>query len=147
MKKTNDLCNSSLFDSKPTCSTTSTDFPIFIEKSLSKKEKLVVKTFLWFHLYSFLAEKFKLNSLEKEMIDPDLTRILIIELIKDGEYTLDGLAYATRIPLDVINDIAYGINTNPSTSTTLQIIWHYIISKHTVTEKLRATFQLLDTKH
>lgn len=54
----------------------------------------------------------------------------------------------TRIPAEIIDDIAYGINTNPSGAACAQIILLYIINKPSeVTEKIRGMIQMFEYGH
>lgn len=115
------------------------------ENKTMKKKNIFLKSLLWLELYKYLAEKFNLGNGEEDMLNPKLIRSLLLDLIRDGEYTLEGISYAAHVPHEVICDIAYGINMNPSVTTSMQIILHYIIAKRSMyTEEIRRVFQLLE---
>ena len=48
------------------------------------------------------------------MLEANLIRYVIIDILSSQEYSLAGLAYHINCPEDVIYEIAMGINTNPS---------------------------------
>lgn len=85
----------------------------------------LLKIFLLHQIRAVLVEYFAdylqpdlcSNSLtECYMTDSKITELLIHSIVESGEYTLEGIAYYTRIPYDVILDAACG-NTSSLTIT------------------------------
>lgn len=113
-----------------------------LRSKLTSQDRDLLKVFLWYDLYIHLSKEFNINYKDEDMFNPKIIRLLLVDLIKDGEYTLEGIGYATRIPFDVLQDIIYEINTNPSTSASAKLIEYYIISKRQEhTEFIRKIFQ------
>lgn len=86
----------------------------------SKNKRYFLKAFLLGALHQLLCELFnnKIDRYQKNdstmecySMDNKIIQFLIHDIIETGEYTLEGIAYHTRIPFDVIFDAAYG-NTN-----------------------------------
>lgn len=87
--------------------------------SLNKNEKKLLKVFLVTHLQKFfcslyhknfqfyLGKNYELTTESYEM-DGKIIETLISEIVKTGEYTLEGIATYTKIPLDIIIDAACG---------------------------------------
>ena len=48
------------------------------------------------------------------MLDINLPQEVINDILSTEEYLLSGIATHTRIPEDVLSDIASGMNTNPT---------------------------------
>jgi len=59
---------------------------------------------------------------EDEVIEINFLRFLVNDIVSTNEYTLEGIANFIRMPLDVILEIASGINTNPSLMLAARII-------------------------
>lgn len=65
----------------------------------------------------------KLNkNMESVMIEANFVRFVINDILASEEYTLSGIAFYTRIPEEVVYDLASGINTNPSLSLTRKMV-------------------------
>lgn len=95
-------------------------------KSLSKIETLFLESILFDEICNNLIMLIKeyhqpyfrlihLNKYkESNMIEGQLIRFIINDILSSGEYTLSGIAYYTDTPEDIIYDIATGDNPNPS---------------------------------
>lgn len=103
-------------------------------QNLSKKETLILEAELFTRLCEKLRELFiedfkdyfrLLNfNIKKEnvMTENKFLRCIIDDVLATGDYTLSGIAYYTQIPIDVIYDIAIGINTDPSSTLFKKLI-------------------------
>jgi len=119
--------------------------PMLPASTLPPYDRELLKMFLWYDLYIFLSKTFNLNHKDNDMFNPKLIRLLLLDITKDGEHTLEGIEYVTRIPLDVLQDIVYEINTNPSTSVASRIIEYYIITRRQEhTEFIRKILQWVE---
>lgn len=88
--------------------------------SSSKTEKRLLKIFLITHLHKFLCnlyhkkfqyflgKNFELTT-ETYAMDGKIIETLLNEIVRTGEYTLEGIATYTKIPLDIIVDATCGI--------------------------------------
>jgi len=56
------------------------------------------------------------------MLESELVRCIINDILSTEEYSLTGIAFYTRKPEDVIFEIASGNNTDPSASLLRKII-------------------------
>jgi len=91
---------------------------------LSQIEKALLEIKLVIHLYHELSNIFKsryqdYNKLiksnqEESMFSAKLVQEILNDIISTREYSLSGIANCTRIPEDVLSDIATGLNTNPT---------------------------------
>ncbi len=125
------------FDNPPPCAEPPPPF--------NANEREMLKMFLWYDLYIYLSKTINVSCKEDDMFNPKIIRLLLLDLMKDDEHTLEGIGYATHIPEDVLNDIVFEINSNPSVSVTAKIIEYYIIVKrHEYTEFIRRIFQLVE---
>ncbi len=59
-------------------------------------------------------------------MDNEFLQLLILDILDTEEYTLEGIALYTRLPFDVIFEIACGIATELSIKTSVRIIYLYI---------------------
>ena len=59
-------------------------------------------------------------------MDNKIMQLLIQGIIETGEYTLEGIAYHTHIPLDIIYDIACGISNQFSITPWIKIVNLYM---------------------
>jgi hypothetical protein len=64
----------------------------------------------YFRLMKFNAKA------EDEMLEGHLVRYVIDDILATGDYTLQGIAYYTHIPEDVVYDMAIGHNLDPSSN-------------------------------
>lgn len=101
-------------------------FLSFSSKYLSKEEKYLLelesfnsvmqelkKTIK--HQNKFFSNLLKLNIQEENaMVEANIVRYVINDILKSEEYSLKGIAYYTDTPEEVILDIAIGRNTNPT---------------------------------
>lgn len=91
---------------------------------LSRVEKIYLEIELFFYFYNELRKVFlkdfegyfKLMHFSRDMefimIEQKMARLVVNDILQD--YTLEGIAYYTAIPEDVVYDVAMGTNTNPS---------------------------------
>jgi hypothetical protein len=56
------------------------------------------------------------------MTEKDFMKCLVSDIVSTNEYTLEGIAHYTRMPLDVIVEIVTGVNDNPSLILASKII-------------------------
>lgn len=87
------------------------------------------------------------SSMECYQMDGKIIQIIIKEIIETEEYTLEGIAYYTKIPLDVIFDAACGNNIHPSITLWSRIIELYIQVKPEVHQKLVSNIRDLLNKN
>lgn len=107
------------------------------------QEREIFKIFLFHETYRFLLNTLDVDKEGNQMFDQRLIRQLLLELIAAGE-SLEGIHYASHIPLDILYDIALGVNSNPSIGVSSIIIQYYVVVKRTAyTDFLRKIFQLI----
>ncbi len=82
-----------------------------------ENERKVLKAMLFGFVYRLFGDIFEhememnhQSLLEYYAMDSRIMQLLIQGIVDTGEYTLEGIAYHTDIPLDVIYDAASGIN-------------------------------------
>jgi hypothetical protein len=69
---------------------------------------------------------------EEAMLEDNIMRCVVNDILLTGEYNLSGIAYYTQIPEEVIFEVAAGRNESPSV-----LFWHRMIGLHkTVRPKL-----------
>ena len=73
------------------------------------------------HRSYFYLMKFN-EEMEDAMLETGLIRFVINDILLTGEYSLEGIAYYTQTPEDVICDVATGHNTAPSLPLSRRII-------------------------
>lgn len=78
----------------------------------TKNERELLKAVLLSILQNFLQET-SINShsfhhKESYEMDKQIMSALIFSILETGDYTLEGIAYETRIPLDVLHDAIQG---------------------------------------
>lgn len=108
-----------------------------------KNERKLLKAFLIGGLHKVLCEYFEnevqpetYQHLESYVMDNKILQFLLRHIVETEEYTLEGIAYYTRIPLDVIVDVASGQNTQISATTWTRIIDLYIEVKPEISQAL-----------
>lgn len=87
-------------------------------KLSAKYERKILKVILVGRLHQLFCELFvsevsykKINdSMECYAMDSKIIQLLLQGIVETGEYTLEGIAYHTHIPFDVIYDAACGIS-------------------------------------
>ena len=101
---------------------------------LSKDEILILEAELFYHTLNELKNVFrdqfknyfrlmKYNiEMENAMIHANFLRCLVQDILASEEYSLEGIARYTRMPEDIIYDVAIGKNPNPSADLTHKII-------------------------
>lgn len=101
---------------------------------LTKEEILFIEAELFTYIYEELNRLYKLQyqdyfhavkinaNLEDTFMETNFIRCLIKDILITEEYSLQGLAYYTHTPEDVIVDVAMGINTDPALSIARKII-------------------------
>lgn len=101
---------------------------------LSRHEILILEAEIFLQLYEELRTIYRdLNkdffrlikcSYQKEenMLEDNLARCVINDILSSEDYTLPGIARYTQMPEDVIYDIATGLNTSPSAKFICRII-------------------------
>lgn len=125
---------------------------IFTLKFSSKNERRIFKTFLLERLHYLFSELFqKTNrqnqnnlSMECYTMDSQIIRFLIQDIVATEEYTLEGIAFHTRIPFDVILDAACGKCNNFSITLWARIASLYFQVKPEITKVFFA--KLLEMK-
>lgn len=86
-------------------------------KYSKRNEKKILKIFLlwfFFHLFCELFQQ-KINNdehfpMEYHIMDNKIIQLLLSSIIESGDSNLEGIAYHTRIPYDVIYEAAAGIS-------------------------------------
>jgi len=115
---------------------------IILSKLSVKNERKILKAFLLGHLhhlfYELLNKKLQPNynnySMECYDMDNRVIQFLIQSIIETGEYTLEGIAFHTRIPFDVIYDAACGIPNQFSITPWARIVALYLQVKPDVAQ-------------
>ena len=104
---------------------------------LSKNEKCLFDAYIFVQIYHELYEKYKMHckkywalikdccAKEDIMQENEFLEFIIKDIVSTEEYTLEGIANTLRMPIDVIYDLAAGINTDPSS-----VLWRKIIKLH-----------------
>lgn len=114
-----------------------------ISNSSKKNERKLLKFFLVNRLHKFfitffykkfqydLGKNFELTTECYEM-DGKIIQVLLNEIVETGEYTLEGVATYTRIPLDIIVDAACGTAHQLSITPWTRIVDLYMQVRPTV---------------
>lgn len=127
--------------------------PAFIIKSSKKNERKILKAFLLRYLHELFLEQFQNKmqclqnnySVECYTVDSKIIQLLIQDIIQTGEYTLEGIAFHTRIPFDIIYDAACGISDHFSITPWVRIVELYMQVKPDITKALTA--RLIETNN
>lgn len=107
-----------------------TTLPITLPIYPPANERKILKAVLLGCLHQLFLEIFQqeiyLNknqpALECYEMDKKIIQIIIKAILNTEEYTPEGIAYHTRIPLDVINEAASGINNQLSITPWVRVI-------------------------
>ena len=103
-------------------------------RKLSKKENVVLEAELFIRVCDIIKEIFRKknkyyfgvakfnNKMENAMLDANFLRYMIHDILGSEEYSLEGIAYYTETPEEVICDVLSGRNTNPSLPLSWKII-------------------------
>ena len=101
---------------------------------LSKNESLILEADVFTRICGILKEIFKMqyknyfrimkfnSDLEDEIMESEVVRCIINDILSTEEYSLAGIAYYTNMPEDVIYEVAIGKNTDPSSSLLRKIV-------------------------
>lgn len=115
-------------------------------------ERKILKTILLGHLHQLFCDLFaqKIQNddyflLESYAMDSKIIQALIRGIVETGLYTLEGIAYHTRIPIEVIYDVASGINNQFSITLWTRVTVLYMQVKPEIATIL--TDKLLDIKN
>lgn len=103
----------------------------------TKSEKKLLKVFLITWLQKFFSNLYQKHfqfNLEKNIeltmecysMDRKIVETLLKEIVATGEYTLEGIATYTQIPLDIIVDAACGISNQLSVTPWTRIVDLYM---------------------
>lgn len=102
-------------------------------KFSAKNERKILQVVLFSYLQKILSEMFREQikdneniSMECYVMDSKILQILIQGILETGEYTLEGIAYYTRIPFDVIYDAACGISNQFSITPWARVVDLYM---------------------
>lgn len=82
----------------------------YLKASFREKYKI------YFKLLNFTVE------MENNMLEASFIKFLIKDILLTDEYSIEGIAYYTQTPLDVICDLLSGQNTAPSLRLSEKII-------------------------
>ena len=105
-----------------------------IPSTLTFGENILLESELFLRICDELKEIFKMQhkeyfrllrlTIEKEntMLESNLARLVIQDILFTGEYTLEGIAHYTQMHEDVIQEIFSGLNQNPSAILLRKII-------------------------
>lgn len=66
------------------------------------------------------------STMECYIMDSKIIQLIIKELVESGEYTLEGIAFHTRIPFDIILDAVCGASIHLSITSWMRIVELFI---------------------
>ncbi len=101
---------------------------------LTKEENLILEIELFTRICEELKDGFKAKyknyfrimkynaEMENVMIEATFVRCVINDILSTEEYTLDGIAYYTQTPEEVVHELAMGWNTSPSAALLRKIV-------------------------
>lgn len=101
---------------------------------LSYLEKLISEAELFFCICTEIkslhrkeySEYFKLMRMnleeEEAMLDGNLVKNVILDIVKSGDYSLEGIAQYTHVPSDILYDILSGVMIEPSLPLSRKLI-------------------------
>jgi len=103
-------------------------------KFTEKNERKILKAFLLGRLQNVFCELFRTHIqdihnnclMEHYLMDSKIIQLLIQGIIETGEYTLEGIAFYTHIPIDVIYDAACGISNQLSITSWAKLVDLYM---------------------
>lgn len=118
--------------------------PSFPFRYPEKNERKILKAFLLERFHQLFHELFETRlqshpdnfSMECYAMDSKIIQLLIQGIVETGEYTLEGIAFYTRIPFDVIYDAACGINNQFSITPWAKVVDLYLQINPDVTQTL-----------
>jgi hypothetical protein len=124
-------------------------------QTLNKIQRNLLTGLLIYKLHQLLQDTYKpsikyildpppTTTMECYMIDQKIVQFVLRDIVESGDYTLEGIAYYTKIPLDVILDAACGNFCQISITPWAKIAELYIQVKPEVSQRLFD--KLLETK-
>jgi hypothetical protein len=105
-----------------------------IPSQLSKEENMLLEAVFFTRICRELKDVFKEESKEyfrlmkfnkikeNRMIERNLVRCMIKDIISTEAYSTSGIAYYTHTPIEVINDVASGTNISPSLTVARKVM-------------------------
>ncbi len=107
-------------------------------------DRTILKLFLLTRLHNFIFELFKSKIdcyqnnylMECYSMDSKMIQFVLESIVKSGNYTLEGIAHYTKIPLDVIFDAACGTNNQLSITFWIRIVKLYLQVKPDLAKEL-----------
>lgn len=103
-------------------------------QTFSLSENIILEAELFDRVCDYLKEVYReqykdyfrlmkfTTKMENTMLDENYIRFAINDILATEEYSVQGIAYHTRIPEEVICDVISGVNTQPSLPLSRQII-------------------------
>lgn len=109
----------------------------------NQHERKMLKAFLLGRLYELFSELFR-GKIENQhnfymecyAMDSKIIQLLIQDIVETGEYTLEGIAYHTHIPFDIIYEAASGISNQLSIAPWAKVVDLYIQVKPDIEQAL-----------
>lgn len=108
---------------------------IGVEKwQLSKEENIFLEMELFFFICKELQQLYKIQqqhylkflniNIEKDntMIDNNLAQLLVKDILRTGQYTIEGIARYIDTHEDAVHEVYFGRNKNPSANFLLKTI-------------------------
>jgi hypothetical protein len=101
---------------------------------LTKEENLILEIELFTRICEELKDVFKVKykdyfrvikcnaEMENAIMESMFVRCVINDILSSEEYTLDGIAYHTQTPEEVVYELAMGWNTSPSAMLLRKIV-------------------------
>jgi len=101
---------------------------------LTNEENIILEADLFLSVCEELKEIYRIQhkdffrlmkiTIEKEntMLETNLARFIVHDILFSGEYTLEGIAHYTNMHEDVIQEVLTGQNLNPSVSLLRKIL-------------------------
>ena len=97
---------------------------------------------------SILTNKKNNSSMESYVMDSKILQLLLQGIVETGEYTLEGIAFYTNIPFDVIYDAACGISYHLSVTAWAKVVDLYLQVKPEIAQVLNVRLQVMvEKKH
>lgn len=117
---------------------------VFSFRFSAKSERKMLKAILLGQLHQLLSGLFRNkiqfdqnnSSMECYAMDSKIIQLLIQSIVETGEYSLEGIALYTQIPLDVIYDAACGVNNQLSITPWARVVDLFMQVKPDVTQIL-----------
>lgn len=113
-------------------------------ESSPQKARKILKAILLAYLHELFLQLFKHGiqvnndqfSMESYSMDSKIMELLLSGITETGEYTLEGIAYHTGIPLDIICEAAFGINKQFSVTPWARVAGLYLQVKPDIAKLL-----------